>query len=665
MSSPDNMALENMSPGEWLDYHERMKRKGRKALRTEWRTDCSEKAKSESLHQALYSGGSGKKKYSWLNTTPKTPAESLGVERALEIKMRDGAIAKELKVGKYSEMGSMQSTFTQEDADMFRRHGFNVDLNEMQRLLGIDNPSEPGLASSPSTPAPAEKKEKKKRAPRRKKNAAPPTPASSALSPALSSPATPFPAAASNNNNNGLMTPPATVKPPASNGGSEEGLQSPAPKKAATKPKRAAKPKRARKTSKRARDEVQVIDFDNLSDNSEDFNTQPARKKRKTATKDKAEDTTAKPEEEMDDMEFYLTHGRWPGEASWAPDAEAYKMAAENKMEIDVDEPENWPVRDSPREDSEEPEAETDGEADDEMDVDDMEHYLEFGEFRDEKKDGDEPEAKAEGEAEPEMDIDDMEHFLEFGEFKDEEKGGDEPEAKAEGETDPEMDIDDMEHFLEFGEFKDEVKGGEEPEAEANAEVDGEAKLELAVEGPSNDVNFGGLFGDDNQGGQEPEAEANAEADGEATIRQSIEVPDDADFDSLFGGDDEDGKRSQLEAIAEANCEVNPEVAAKNSSDDKDFGSLFGSDDEGGDEPEAEANADADGEATKVAQDLDEEVQKELEAELENYLEFGSGDEAESVISEEDPDDEVTNQIDSNFGNVVLEDDESEISEEE
>ncbi|KAI1495289.1 hypothetical protein F5X96DRAFT_612942 [Biscogniauxia mediterranea] len=72
MAGSDDVDVGLMSADEFRAMMAKAKRQARKALRTEWRTGCSEKDKSESLHQALYSGGGGGKKYSWMDTVSLT-----------------------------------------------------------------------------------------------------------------------------------------------------------------------------------------------------------------------------------------------------------------------------------------------------------------------------------------------------------------------------------------------------------------------------------------------------------------------------------------------------------------------------------------------------------------------------------------------------------------
>ncbi|KAI1428410.1 hypothetical protein F5Y12DRAFT_789895 [Xylaria sp. FL1777] len=98
---PSRRQLTAMIPAN-VNPHEREKaeRAARKEIRTSWRTDATEQEKETALRLAINKMGGGKK-YSWLQQGPKTVAETLGQKRAVELGIKTGKLAKELKIGEY------------------------------------------------------------------------------------------------------------------------------------------------------------------------------------------------------------------------------------------------------------------------------------------------------------------------------------------------------------------------------------------------------------------------------------------------------------------------------------------------------------------------------------------------------------------------------------
>ncbi|RYP92088.1 hypothetical protein DL770_001749 [Monosporascus sp. CRB-9-2] len=72
-------------------------RAARKRLRTRWQTGCSETDRARALSVALGKIGGGRQ-YSWLNQTPATPAQTMGMARAQELNIHAGVIARELGI---------------------------------------------------------------------------------------------------------------------------------------------------------------------------------------------------------------------------------------------------------------------------------------------------------------------------------------------------------------------------------------------------------------------------------------------------------------------------------------------------------------------------------------------------------------------------------------
>ncbi|RYP53960.1 hypothetical protein DL769_010428 [Monosporascus sp. CRB-8-3] len=72
-------------------------RAARKRLRTRWRTGCSEQDKVRAINVALGKIG-GARRYSWLNQTPSTPAQTMDVAHARDFNIHAGVIARELGI---------------------------------------------------------------------------------------------------------------------------------------------------------------------------------------------------------------------------------------------------------------------------------------------------------------------------------------------------------------------------------------------------------------------------------------------------------------------------------------------------------------------------------------------------------------------------------------
>ncbi|RYP75314.1 hypothetical protein DL771_002410 [Monosporascus sp. 5C6A] len=69
----------------------------RKRLRTRWQTGCSEMDRARALNVALGKIRGGRQ-YSWLNQTPTTPAQTMGMARARELNIHADVVARELGI---------------------------------------------------------------------------------------------------------------------------------------------------------------------------------------------------------------------------------------------------------------------------------------------------------------------------------------------------------------------------------------------------------------------------------------------------------------------------------------------------------------------------------------------------------------------------------------
>ncbi|KAI0107002.1 hypothetical protein GGR51DRAFT_571252 [Nemania sp. FL0031] len=130
---PSKREINRMGPGEREVYEEeREARAARKRFRTNWRTDATETEKETALQVALNQIG-GRKKYSWLETGPKTVAETLGQKRAIELGIRTGKLAEELKIGEHrDEHGPQSLVVSWED---LRSAGINMSKEEFEQSL--------------------------------------------------------------------------------------------------------------------------------------------------------------------------------------------------------------------------------------------------------------------------------------------------------------------------------------------------------------------------------------------------------------------------------------------------------------------------------------------------------------------------------------------------
>ncbi|KAI0537004.1 hypothetical protein GGR58DRAFT_527669 [Xylaria digitata] len=124
-------------------------RAARKRLRTSWRTDATEKEKETALRVAINKMGGGKK-YSWLQQGPQTVAETLGQKRAIELGIKSGSLAKELKIGEYREEGGGPRSLTVNWHEL-RGAGINMSKEEFAQSMRDAGSSEEEIriATSP------------------------------------------------------------------------------------------------------------------------------------------------------------------------------------------------------------------------------------------------------------------------------------------------------------------------------------------------------------------------------------------------------------------------------------------------------------------------------------------------------------------------------------
>ncbi|TGJ81324.1 hypothetical protein E0Z10_g7443 [Xylaria hypoxylon] len=111
---------------------DKAQRAARKRLRTSWRTDATENEKETALRLAINKIGGGKK-YSWLQQGPKTVADTLGQKRAIELGIKTGILAKELKVGEHRESDGPQSLAI--NWQELRSAGINMSREEFEKSL--------------------------------------------------------------------------------------------------------------------------------------------------------------------------------------------------------------------------------------------------------------------------------------------------------------------------------------------------------------------------------------------------------------------------------------------------------------------------------------------------------------------------------------------------
>ncbi|KAI1821687.1 hypothetical protein F4861DRAFT_541684 [Xylaria intraflava] len=140
---------------------EREERLNRKIRRTKWKTGATEEQKQTSLRIAMNGMG---RKYSWLQQEPLTVAQTLGQKRAVELGIKDGKLAKELKIGKYDttlENGGpkhLKITWAE-----MRGSGFNMTKEEFEKSLRDSGMSEDEIrvAMGDEVTAPAQSGSKK------------------------------------------------------------------------------------------------------------------------------------------------------------------------------------------------------------------------------------------------------------------------------------------------------------------------------------------------------------------------------------------------------------------------------------------------------------------------------------------------------------------------
>ncbi|KAI1499411.1 hypothetical protein F5X99DRAFT_411044 [Biscogniauxia marginata] len=141
-----------LSPEE-QKIEDRRLRADRKFRRTRWQTNSTDEDKNQALHQALNTIPGGRK-YSWMgNQTPLSPAQTIGVERAMQMGIKTGKIAKELKIGVYSEVPK-EFTLTTGDVAMFRRNGIATSMEKIQKLFRDNGMTLPGTIPSSSSSSP-------------------------------------------------------------------------------------------------------------------------------------------------------------------------------------------------------------------------------------------------------------------------------------------------------------------------------------------------------------------------------------------------------------------------------------------------------------------------------------------------------------------------------
>ncbi|KAI1300797.1 hypothetical protein F5Y03DRAFT_396983 [Xylaria venustula] len=123
---------------------EKEKRAERKRIRTEWRTDATVQEKETSLRVAMNNIGGGKK-YSWLQQGPVTVAETLGQKRAVELGIKTGKLAEELKIGEFRGDGPSHLECHWEE---LRGAGINYTREEFAKMLRESGASEEQIQAS-------------------------------------------------------------------------------------------------------------------------------------------------------------------------------------------------------------------------------------------------------------------------------------------------------------------------------------------------------------------------------------------------------------------------------------------------------------------------------------------------------------------------------------
>ncbi|KAI8624567.1 hypothetical protein F5Y19DRAFT_480447 [Xylariaceae sp. FL1651] len=130
---PTKKEIANMTPAAKTEYEVgRQGRAARKQLRTTWRTGASEQEKAKAMRLA----------------EPESVAQTLGPQRALELGITTGEIAKELKIGEYSNSGKnsepgggLQKLVL--DWRELRRGGINITKEDFEKMLkDVEAPEE-------------------------------------------------------------------------------------------------------------------------------------------------------------------------------------------------------------------------------------------------------------------------------------------------------------------------------------------------------------------------------------------------------------------------------------------------------------------------------------------------------------------------------------------
>ncbi|KAI3341654.1 hypothetical protein F4824DRAFT_515185 [Ustulina deusta] len=131
---PSRKEIAAMGPAERELYETaREERAARQRRRTGWRTDATEKEKETALRLAINQMGGGKK-YSWLQQGPETVAETLGQQRAKELGIKKGKLAKELKIGEHSGTGDSPQSLTIKWEEL-RSAGINMTRDEFEKFM--------------------------------------------------------------------------------------------------------------------------------------------------------------------------------------------------------------------------------------------------------------------------------------------------------------------------------------------------------------------------------------------------------------------------------------------------------------------------------------------------------------------------------------------------
>ncbi|KAI0406256.1 hypothetical protein F4802DRAFT_596282 [Xylaria palmicola] len=146
---PKKKSLAMMGRAERLEYLARAKERRRR--RAACGTGATEQETQLALRLATRRPG-GKKKYSWLDQGPETVAQTLGRERAVELGIRTGKLARELKIGEYCATANTESVNIKPKP--FRDSGIGMATPESEDGSGYPGPVEAAAAfGTPSSRA--------------------------------------------------------------------------------------------------------------------------------------------------------------------------------------------------------------------------------------------------------------------------------------------------------------------------------------------------------------------------------------------------------------------------------------------------------------------------------------------------------------------------------